>query len=104
VAGQSLFLVNAPAFERAVLQVGGNEFVVETSGHREHPTGADGAVDTPPTQYVRRASLNGTPLTGSHLSAAELHRGGVLHVELGPEPTDWGQAVRPPSVSPRSVP
>ena len=35
----------------------------------------------------------------AHLSAAELHRGGVLHLELGPEPSSWGNAARPPSVS-----
>ena len=35
VAGQSLFLVNAPAFARAALRVAGGEFVIETTGHRE---------------------------------------------------------------------
>ncbi len=37
VAGQSLFLVNAPAFARAALRVAGGEFVIETTGHREAP-------------------------------------------------------------------
>jgi putative alpha-1,2-mannosidase len=98
VAGQSLFLVNAPAFAHATLQVGDEQFIIETSGHREAPIGADGIERTPSTQYVQSATLNGKPLDG-HLSALDVHRGGRLHLELGPEPSDWARKVRPPSVS-----
>ena len=35
VAGQNLFLVNAPAFSRATLHLGDRDFVIETRGHRE---------------------------------------------------------------------
>ena len=52
VAGQNLFLVNAPAFAHAALQVGDREFVIETSGHRETPIGADG-IDRVPAAAVR---------------------------------------------------
>ncbi len=99
VAGQNLFLVNAPAFERAVLRAGDHEFVIETSGHRETPIGADGLDRDPPAQYVQAATLNGEPLHATHLSATTLHRGGRLHLRLGPEPSAWGRAVRPPSLS-----
>ncbi|MFC6083249.1 GH92 family glycosyl hydrolase [Sphaerisporangium aureirubrum] len=99
VAGQNMFLVNAPAFARAALQVGGNEFVIETSGHRETPIGVDGIDRDPPAQYVQAATLNGEPLHTTHLSAATVHRGGVLHLRLGPEPSAWGRGIRPPSLS-----
>jgi putative alpha-1,2-mannosidase len=99
IAGQSLFLVNAPAFARAALQVAGGEFVIETSGHREAPVGADGIEESPPVQYVRSARLNGEPLEAAHVSAADVHAGGVLQLELGPEPSPWGSAARPPSLS-----
>jgi putative alpha-1,2-mannosidase len=99
IAGQNLFLVNAPAFPRAALRVAGGEFVIETSGHREVPVGADGIEETPPVQYVRSARLNGRPLEATHLSALDLHAGGVLQLELGPEPSPWGSAARPPSLS-----
>src|SRR4051794_39839618 len=99
IAGQSLFLINTPAFARAALQVAGGEFVIETSGHREVPVGADGIEETPPAQYVRSARLNGRPLQATHLSAADVHAGGVLQLELGPEPTSWGSAARPPSLT-----
>jgi putative alpha-1,2-mannosidase len=91
--------VNAPAFARAALQVAGGEFVIETSGHREVPVGADGIDETPPVQYVQSARLNGRPLRATHLSAADVHAGGVLQLELGPEPAPWGSAARPPSLS-----
>jgi predicted alpha-1,2-mannosidase len=99
VAGQSLFLLNAPAFARAALHVGDREFVVETTGHRDTPIGADGLDHDPPAQYVQSATLNGRPLHGTHLSAADVHRGGRLHLRLGPEPSTWGHGIRPPSLS-----
>ncbi|GAA4420416.1 GH92 family glycosyl hydrolase [Actinokineospora soli] len=97
VAGQSLFLVSAPAFERAVLHVRDREFVIETSGHRETPISSDGLERTPPTRYVRSATLNGEPLGAAYLRAADVHAGGRLRLELGSEPSDWGRGVRPPS-------
>ena len=99
VAGQNLFLINAPAFERGVLRAGDAEFVVETSGHRDRPIGADGIDATPPTLFVQSATLDGRPLRGAHLSAADVHRGGRLHVVLGPEPSAWAYSARPPSLS-----
>jgi putative alpha-1,2-mannosidase len=99
VAGQNLFLVNAPAFPRSVLRIGDREFVVETSGHRETPVGSDGLEVEPPPQYVQSATLDGRPLEVAHLTAVQVHRGGRLHLVLGPEPSSWGTRVRPPSLS-----
>ncbi|WP_275414937.1 glycoside hydrolase domain-containing protein [Actinoplanes italicus] len=99
VAGQNLFLVNAPAFERAAIGVEGGEFVIETSGHRESPIGVDGIDRDPPPQYVQSATLNGRPLHATHLNAADVHHGGRLHLRLGPEPSNWGHGIRPPSLS-----
>ncbi|WP_308036615.1 GH92 family glycosyl hydrolase [Actinoplanes sp. DH11] len=99
VAGQNLFLVNAPAFARAQLSVEGGEFVVETSGHRDTPIGVDGPGHDPAPRYVQSATLNGRPLHTTHLSAADVHQGGRLHLRLGPEPSTWGQGSRPPSLS-----
>jgi putative alpha-1,2-mannosidase len=103
VAGQSLFLVNAPAFARSALRIGNREFVVETSGHHETPIGSDGIDRATATQYVQHATLNGKPLESTHLSALDVHRGGRLHLTLGPEPSDWGRVLRPPSLSDQSA-
>jgi putative alpha-1,2-mannosidase len=99
VAGQNMFLVNAPAFAGAVVHGGDWEFVIETSGHRETPISVDGIDHHPPPQYVQSATLNGKPLHTTHLSATDVHRGGRLHLRLGPEPSNWGRRLRPPSVS-----
>jgi predicted alpha-1,2-mannosidase len=99
VAGQNLFLINTPAFQRAALTVGDAEFVVETSGHRETPIGVDGIDREPPPLYVQSATLDGRPLPTTHLRATDVHRGGRLHLRLGPEPSAWGRGIRPPSLS-----
>jgi putative alpha-1,2-mannosidase len=92
VAGQNLFLVNAPAWRSSRMRVAGGELAIETTGFVE-PT-PDG-----PAQYVRSVRLDGQPLERSWLTGNELHRGGRLVLELGPEPGRWGTVVRPPSVS-----
>jgi putative alpha-1,2-mannosidase len=92
VVGQSLFLLNAPSWRSSRIRVAGGELVIETSGFVE-PT-PDG-----PPQDVRSVRLDGQPLERSWLTGAEVHRGGVVSVELGPHPSGWGTTVRPPSQS-----
>jgi putative alpha-1,2-mannosidase len=99
IAGQAMFLVSAPAFERSTLRVDGGEFVIETTGHVTAPIGADGIGETPPVQYVQAARLNGRPLESTDIGALDVHRGGVLQIDLGPQPSGWGRAERPPSRS-----
>lgn len=90
VAGQNLFLVNAPAFAESELRVGGDAFRIGTTGFVEpHRDG--------PVQYVQSAELNGDPLERTWLKGDELHRGGDLLLRLGPEPSGWGRVSRPPS-------
>ena len=90
VAGQNLFLLNAPAWRESAIDVDGRTFSVETSGFVEpEPDG--------PTQYVQSVRLDGIPLDRTWITGTELHRGGRLLVELGPTPGAWGTAHRPPS-------
>ncbi|MFB2556182.1 glycoside hydrolase domain-containing protein [Herbiconiux liangxiaofengii] len=90
VAGQNIFLVNAPSFREATMAVRGGDFVIRTEGFVEPVAGG-------PVQYVQRMWLNGHPLERTWISGDELHRGGQLMVELGPEPGEWGTRVLPPS-------
>ena len=92
VAGQSLYLVNAPSFSYSRIDLGGAEVVIGTTDFVEPEPGG-------PVQYVQSATFNGEPLDRTWLSARELHRGGQLEIALGPEPSDWGTTNRPPSVS-----
>ena len=90
VAGQNIFLVNAPSFAEAQLRVGDSSFTIETTGFTEPTPGG-------PVQYVQSAHLNGEPLERSWMRGDDLHRGGRLVIDLGPEPSDWGRDHRPPS-------
>ncbi|GEL98930.1 glycoside hydrolase domain-containing protein [Cellulomonas terrae] len=92
VAGQNLFLISAPAWRESSIDVGDRNLTIETTGFVE-PT-PDG-----PTQYVQSVHLDGDRLDRTWLTGTELHRGGRLHLELGPTPSAWGTTVRPPSVS-----
>jgi len=92
IAGQSLYLLNAPSFARSRVNLGTEELAIETSGFVE-PTA------TGPVQYVQAVTFDGQPVEQSWLSARELHRGGRLQIQLGPVPSSWGTTSRPPSVS-----
>ncbi len=92
VAGQNLFLVNAPSFAESEIRLGEGDLRIETTGFVEpRPDG--------PAQYVQSVALNGVALERTWLRGDEVHRGGRLLVELGPEPSDWGRIARPPSAS-----
>jgi putative alpha-1,2-mannosidase len=92
VAGQSLYLINAPSFAASRIAVGDNELLIETSGFAEPAAGG-------PVLYVQSATFNGETLDRTWLTARELHRGGHLRVHLGPQPSAWGTTTRPPSAS-----
>jgi putative alpha-1,2-mannosidase len=92
VAGQSLYLVNAPAFVSSRIRLNGAELAIDTDGFVEpEPDG--------PAQYVQSVTFNDEPLERSWLTARELHRGGRLLVRLGSRPSAWATTTRPPSVS-----
>jgi len=91
VAGQSLFLLHAPSFDRSSLRVSDGEMVIETDGRRATAPGD-------PPQHVRSVRLDGRPLDRSWLTGRELHRGGHLLVELGATPSAWGR--QPPPSGP----
>ncbi|MFS0704042.1 glycoside hydrolase domain-containing protein [Cellulomonas sp. 179-A 9B4 NHS] len=90
VAGQNQFLINAPAWREARIDVGGRPLTVETTGFVEPEPGG-------PAQYVQSVHLDGEPLDRPYLTGGELHGGGRLLIGLGPEPSRWGTAHRPPS-------
>jgi len=92
VAGQSLYLINAPSFARSELRLGRELLIIDTKNFTEPEPGG-------PVQYVQSVTFDGAPVERSWISARELHRGGRLSVELGPRPSAWGTTNRPPSVS-----
>ncbi len=87
VVGQSVFLICPPIFERVEMRIGPKVLRIQANGCSEE------------LRFIQSAHLNGQELTRSFLTGAELHAGGELTLELGAEPSDWGQAHRPPSTS-----
>ncbi|SDU92906.1 Putative alpha-1,2-mannosidase [Microlunatus sagamiharensis] len=96
VAGQSLYMINAPSFAWSRVQLGREQLEITTSGFVE--PSADGA-----PQYVQSVTFNDQAWTQSWISARDLHRGGTLRVDLGPRPSAWGTTSRPPSVTRRGA-
>lgn len=92
VAGQNLFLVNAPSFAHATVEVGGSPLTIEASGFVEPERGR-------PCQYVQEVRLDGQPLDRSWLGAHELRGGRRLDIVLGDRPSTWATSTRPPSAS-----
>ncbi len=92
VAGQGIYLVNAPSFAHSRIDLGGDELTIDTHGFIEPRPGG-------PTQYVQSVRFNGHPLEESWLPARDLLRGGQLQITLGPTPSAWSREHRPPSVS-----
>lgn len=90
VAGQNLFLLNAPAWRESRVDVAGGTLSIETTGFVEPEPGG-------PAQHVQSVHLDGVELDRPYLTGGELHRGGRLLVALGPEPSGWGTRNRPPS-------
>ena len=92
VAGQSVYLINAPSFAESRIALADEELLIDTSGFVE-------PVASGPTQYVQSAIFNGETLDRTWLTARELHCGGHLRLRLGSQPSAWGTTTRPPSAS-----
>ncbi|MEM8495995.1 MAG: glycoside hydrolase domain-containing protein, partial [Planctomycetota bacterium] len=79
VAGQDLFILGTPIFERVVLHLPGGDLTLE-------------APDTNETRrYIAQATLNGEPLTDPFLHWTDL-QGAHLQVEMTDTPNGWGSA------------
>lgn len=88
IAGQDVYLIGSPAFDRAVVHMenGREVVVVARSLSRENI-------------YIQSATLNGRPLDRAWFRHAEIRPGATLEFEMGPKPSAWGAATPPPSAS-----
>jgi hypothetical protein len=97
--GQAEYAIGSPLHAGATLHL--------ENGHDFRVTARDNAPDHP---YVQSARLNDAPYDKSFLSHEDVLRGGVLELQMGPNPSRWassehsrptsltqpGQVVRPP--------
>jgi predicted alpha-1,2-mannosidase len=87
-AGQPYYYIGSPLFTRTRIAL---------PGRRAFTIGAPATSDA--NRYVVGATLNGRPLERAWLTHAEVARGGVLHLDMGPAPSGWGRTGLPYSLS-----
>ena len=75
VAGSDGWVLVAPHFPRARIEVGGHELVIDADG-----TGP----------YVQSVELDGAAVTEPRLTHAQLAGGSTLHFVMSASPTSWG--------------
>ncbi len=84
------WVLGSPLFPEATIELGGGRtFTIQAPGV---------SADRP---YIQSARLNGKALDRSYLRHAEIAGGGVLELEMGSTPSEWGTSreARPPSQS-----
>ena len=73
------FCIGSPVVNEAAINVGGGKtFTVRATNNSAENI------------YVQRATLNGKPLTRSYIMFSDLKRGGVLELQMGPQPSNFG--------------
>lgn len=73
--GETRFEISSPLFEEVVLQVGeGKTFTIKARHN------------SVPNRYIQSARLNGQPHPRCYLDYQDIMRGGLLELEMGPEP------------------
>jgi len=73
------FCIGSPVVSEAAINVGGGKtFTVRATNNSAENI------------YVQRATLNGKPLTRSYIMFSDLKRGGVLELQMGPQPSNFG--------------
>ncbi len=90
--GAPVYVLGSPVFERAALDLPGKKDVVI-----EAP-GASLA-----GKYVQSATLGGASLDSAWLTHSALRKGGTLRLQMGLQPSIWGRASAPPSLSDSSL-
>ena len=73
------FCIGSPVVSEATINVGGGKtFTVRATNNSAENI------------YVQLATLNGKPLTRSYIMFSDLKRGGVLELQMGPQPSNFG--------------
>ena len=79
LAGSDRYVLGAPLFPKAVVQVAGGTLTIE----------APGVSDT--NVYVQSVELDGAPLDKAEIRHADIAGGGTLTFHMGPRPSTWGE-------------
>lgn len=87
-AGQPYYLINAPLLKQSVLhQTNGKDFKITARNLSDK------------NQYIRAALLNGKRHEQAWITHQDIINGGELILEMSDQPSEWGNANLPPSLS-----
>lgn len=93
--GDNIYILTSPVFSKIELKLdkkyyGGKKFTVIAHNNSKENI------------YIKSARLNGKELSRAWISHGDIVAGGVLEMEMSPEPnTEWGSIELPPSALPR---
>jgi putative alpha-1,2-mannosidase len=89
-AGQDVYLIGTPSYPEADIRLLSGKLlhIVARNLDSEHIN-----------RYIQSATLNGAPLDNAWFRHSQIAQGGTLVFIMGSEPTAWGKAVPPPSMS-----
>lgn len=89
-AGQDVYLIGAPSYPEAEIKLSSGKSlrIVARNLDGEHIN-----------RYIQSATLNEAPLNNAWFRHRQIEKGGTLVFIMGSEPTTWGKAVPPPSMS-----
>jgi putative alpha-1,2-mannosidase len=77
------FVIGSPVLDEATMHVGeGRTFTIRALNNSAENI------------YVQSARLNGKKLNKSYLCFDDIHRGGTLELQMGPEPSRFGTKVK----------
>jgi predicted alpha-1,2-mannosidase len=89
--GMPVYVIGSPLFGKATIDVDHNRTFTVLAPHNSKEN-----------KYIQSASLNGKPMNKTWISQKEITDGGVLTLEMGPEPNkNWGNKPddAPPSMT-----
>jgi len=87
---EAAWVIGSPLFPESIIDLGGGKtFTIRALGVSAE------------NRYIQSARLNGNPYGRNFLWHSSVAPGGVLELEMGPEPSKWGTSpgARPPSMS-----
>ncbi|MEZ4269640.1 MAG: GH92 family glycosyl hydrolase [Myxococcota bacterium] len=80
--GDPTWELGAPLFDKATIHL-------HPGWYPGEPLVIEAPRQNPDDRYIQSVTLNGAPITASRIDHATLAKGGVLRVQLGPEPSAW---------------
>ncbi|MEM9824622.1 MAG: GH92 family glycosyl hydrolase, partial [Bacteroidota bacterium] len=77
--GNNQYIIGSPLFEKAAIHLeNGQQFNIIAEQL------------SPKNIYIQSAQLNGKPYPYSYLKHADIMKGGLLRLQMGPNPSEWG--------------